>query len=404
MAQKFMKTQEVADFLGLTPADVNNLRETHQLHAYRDGADWKFKAEEVEQYARDRQSGKSAPEEEEDADVVLSEFELGEPGPSASGTVIGPPDPSTAPSESDIRLAGSDLNLAGSDLNAVGSDIMLSGSGPLGSGKGKDSGLGELDLTLDDDLTFEDSQLRLDEAGPNKGAGDGSGVTDDGDDLVLGGSGGGSDITIGGDSGISLVDPADSGLSLEDPLDVGSSEESLELGEDDMLTFSEAADTEAPTELKADDDFLLTPLDEGSEEDSESGSQVIALDGDMAPDDAATMIAHAPGAGMAAMLDEDFSAAGAGPMGPMPGALDAAPLGPAAPVVAAPGYDPNAFAAQALPETPYTILQVLSLAGCLLFLMLGGMMAYDLLRNMWSWNGPYTVNSSLMDWILSLVG
>ena len=35
-----------------------------------------------------------------------------------------------------------------------------------------------------------------------RGAGDGSGVTDDGDDLVLGGSGGGSDITIGGDSGI----------------------------------------------------------------------------------------------------------------------------------------------------------------------------------------------------------
>ena len=59
MAQKFMKTQEVADFLGLTPADVNNLRETHQLHAYRDGADWKFKADEVEQYARDRQSGET---------------------------------------------------------------------------------------------------------------------------------------------------------------------------------------------------------------------------------------------------------------------------------------------------------------------------------------------------------
>lgn len=392
MAQRFMKTQEVADFLGVAPADVNNLRETHKLHAYRDGADWKFKAEEVEEYARSLRSGGQAAEGQDEADVLLSELELGEPGPSASGTVIGPPDKSTAPSESDIQLAGSDLNLAGSD-------IMLSGSGPLGGAGAKDAGLGELDLTLDDDLTLEDSQLRLDET-PAKGPG--KAVTEEDEDLVLGGSGSGSDITIGGDSGISLVDPADSGLSLEDPLDLGGGEESLELGEDDMLTFSEDADTEAPTELKADDDFLLTPLEEGSEDDSESGSQVIALDGDVATDEGATMIAQAPGAGMAAMLDEDFAAPSAA-MGPMAGPLGAASMSSTAPAGPLPGYDP-ALAAQALPETPYTILQVLSLAGCLLLLMFGGMMAYDLLRNMWSWNGPYSVNSSLMDWILSLVG
>ena len=47
-----------------------------------------------------------------------------------------------------------------------------------------------------------------------------SGKKLDDDDLVLGGSGTGSDITIGGDSGISLVDPADSGLSLEEPLNL----------------------------------------------------------------------------------------------------------------------------------------------------------------------------------------
>ncbi len=61
---------------------------------------------------------------------------------------------------------------------------------------------------------------------------------------MLGGSGTGSDITIGGDSGISLVDPADSGLSLEAPLNLaGAGEESLELGEDDLLA---SADSEAP--------------------------------------------------------------------------------------------------------------------------------------------------------------
>ncbi len=41
------------------------------------------------------------------------------------------------------------------------------------------------------------------------------------DELVLGGSGTGSDITLGAaDSGISLANPADSGLSLEEPFDL----------------------------------------------------------------------------------------------------------------------------------------------------------------------------------------
>ena len=30
-----------------------------------------------------------------------------------------------------------------------------------------------------------------------------------------------------------------------------------------------------------------------------------------------------------------------------------------------------------------------------------GMSMFDLLRNMWSWGGPYGVNSSLMDMVLS---
>ena len=121
----------------------------------------------------------------------------------------------------------------------------------------------------------------------------GKGLEDD--DLVLGGSDKGSDVTIGGDSGISLVDPADSGLSLEQPLDLGGAgEESLELGEDDMLAPGEAGGS-SPAQVKTDDDFLLTPLEETSDtEESESGSQVIALDTE--GDEAATMLGDAAGA------------------------------------------------------------------------------------------------------------
>jgi hypothetical protein len=219
------------------------------------------------------------------------------------------------------------------------------------------------------------------------------------DDLVLGGSGTGSDVTIGSDSGISLVDPSDSGLSLEHPLDLrGAGDESLELGEDDMLTVGEGADNAAATQLKTDDDFLLTPLEDvGEGDDSESGSQVIALDTE--GDESATMIASGVGMLMAAMLDEDLSlqpAMDAGFGAPMTGA---AVLGPQVG-----GFADGALLMQSaavLPETPYTGWQITGLVLCVLMLMLCGMMMYDLLRNMWSWEGAYTVNSSIMDTILS---
>jgi hypothetical protein len=55
---------------------------------------------------------------------------------------------------------------------------------------------------------------------------------------------------------------------------------------------------------------------------------------------------------------------------------------------------------EAFQEAPYTGLNILALSVCTLLLILGGMMAYDLMRNMWSWGGPYTVNSQLMDLIV----
>ena len=68
------------------------------------------------------------------------------------------------------------------------------------------------------------------------------------------------------------------------------------------------------------------------------------------------------------------------------------------------GFADGALLAQSaavLPETPYTGWQITGLVLCVLMLMLCGMMMYDLLRNMWSWEGAYTVNSSIMDTILS---
>src|SRR5262249_15734248 len=120
---------------------------------------------------------------------------------------------------------------------------------------------------------------------PKKGSGSGKGskkgdkkgdsaldLASDDDELVLGGSGPGSDVTLRpGDSGISLLDPAsDSGLSLDAPIELGGAGQELALGQEADF------DSDSVMELKADDDFLLTPLEEGGDEDSsDSGSQVI---------------------------------------------------------------------------------------------------------------------------------
>jgi hypothetical protein len=222
----------------------------------------------------------------------------------------------------------------------------------------------------------------------------------DDDDMVLGSGSSGSGLTLGGDSGISLVDPHDSGLSLEEPLDIaGSKVESLEIGEDEMLSLGGSSKKGMGSDIKADDDFLLTPMEEaGDADESESGSQVIALDTD--GDDASTMIASSPVHSMA-MLEEDTTAqpvldfsAGA--------PLAASPLGGTTfgATTAAMADSASMPAAAFVPEMPYTPLQIAGLVACVIFLMLCGMMMYDMVRNIWSWDTAYSANSTLMDWIL----
>jgi len=381
MAQKYYSAEEAAKVLGVAPADVTAMQQRNELHGYRDGANWKFKVEEVDDLAARRSADH---ESADDGDVLLSEVELGASDAGLSGSVIGGDKDRGSPADSDLQIAAS----SGVELGAEDS-----------GGEGSGSGLDELDLTLEEDVSLEDSQLG--ESAESGGSTiDLTGKDLDDDDLVLGGSGTGSDITIGGDSGISLVDPADSGLSLSEPLELGESDSSaaLQLGEDDMISLGEEADTDAPTELKTDDDFLLTPLEETADEESESGSQVIALDTEGEGDEAATMIAGSGAGGMAAMLDEDLSAqpgvdfgiagADAGALGVQPGAL----------AQGAPLAQPGAV----LPEAPYSIWNILSLSLCVIVLIFGGWFTYDLMQNMWSWGGTHEVTSPMMDWVLSL--
>jgi excisionase family DNA binding protein len=399
MVQKYYNSVETAKLLDVSTEDVKAMLERRELHGYRDGADWKFKVEDIDSFAKQRQSEKSAsPEQEPGGDVLLSEVALGQGAMGSSGTVIAMDAGDVEPDKSDIRVPDR--------------DVMPAAAAPAPAPPKEDAvdakaaQFEELNLTLDEDIALEDSSgtlrnLPIPGVTPEVGSSaidlSGKGLEDD--DLVLGGSGIGSDVSIGGDSGISLVDPADTGISLEQPLDHSSGmAESLELGEGDMLSVGETGGGTSGS-LKTDDDFLLTPLEETADtEDSESGSQVIALDTE--GDEESAAMGSGAGSTMAAMLDEDLATQPGMDMG-LGAAMAGAPL-LGLPPSGLPESAPMAPPMATMPEASYTGWQIAGLAVCAVLLLLCGMMMYDQLRNMWSWEGPYPVNSSLMDLIVGL--
>jgi excisionase family DNA binding protein len=365
--------------------------------------------------------------------ILVSEEALGHSGESTSSTVIGKGKKGESPHDSDIQLAsephekggsGSDVALVadvdggsghGSDVKLVagGSDVLKSGGGSDvlgGSDKVKkgpsdtDKLGGGSDLSLDDDpleismgssLTLGDD----DEEKPIHAPGSGVLLGDEDDELVLGGSGAGSDLTLGaGGSGINLK-PSDSGLNLEQPLELaGSAVESLELPEDDdMISLEDvSADPEAATQLKADDEFLLTPVEESFADDDSSGSQVIALEDSeaYADENAKTMLAGAQ-QGLAAAAADPFAAgldSMIGPSGQVAPAMTAQPMMAPAPA--------PAVAAAGLPEAPYSIWNVMALMFIVVFLGVTGMLMTDLVRNIWSFEGSYSATTSMMDAIV----
>ncbi len=441
MAQRFIPLDDAAEMLGISKEQLNAMREEGQVHAYRDGASWKFKGDEIDRLAAKLSSGnpeesavgwdsmanESEPSSEtppvdqpdddvleladEDDSILLSEVELGESGPSS--TVIGKNH--DAPSaDSDVKLVepsdeGDELVLEleeGDDelvLELEEDDALASGTNllddePSSVGAGASSLFEDID-ELELDLEAESSAI-LSKVSSGSGLTGGDAATpaadqvgeadssvveleaDEDDELVLGGAGD-SDITLSSsDSGIGLADAVDSGLSLdEEPLDLaGSSVNSLELSDDAEISLEEDIDDEAATMLKTDDSFELTPLDSDADDDS---SQVIEFDSETFDENAATMLGAALPPETMAGLEAEMGGLGA----------------PLAAAAAAP-LTPTATAAS---ETPYTAWNITSLALCLLMLTLTGMMLFDLIRNMWSWNQPFQANSALMDALIKVI-
>jgi excisionase family DNA binding protein len=358
--------------------------------------------------------------------ILLSEAELGSMQGRPPSTIIGkadldldadldlsPIDKGAGPA-SDVRLApesgllpidDDDLTLempspsSGSfegldelevDLEAESSrilspeDVAKAQQAAKSSAKGKSSGLSDLGLApLDSSPAIGASDVNL-----------GSGVDstsnlsglsalelDDDDDQVLG-EGSGSDVTLSGQSsGINIISPSDSGLALDEvPLDLSGSApigSSLDLGSAAELSgIAGSALGLGGAESRIGEDFQLTPLGEDDGDDEKDSSQVIALD-DLSEETAGAPLAS--GFGEGGVITEDFAMGGLTP--------GAAPVG----VVTA-------------TEMPFSIWNVMGLASCMLLLAFCGMMTFDLLRNMWSWNEVNTINSSLLEVLNPFLG
>ncbi len=388
---KLIPMPEAAKMLGMSPAELTELRSRGEITGYRDGSSWKFKEAEIQRLAEtkgislhdnepaetlsDDQSDElvdlSEPADEGGSDsILISEESLGHSDESTASTIIG--DLSAEDEGSELRLARSDVLAGDSDTPKepdAGDTANLQAAAS--------SDLAE-DLKLEDsgsvDLSLEDSSLGsadLDAQASSSGFGSAIDLDLDDDELVLG-SNVGSDVTgSSADSGINLTNPSDSGISLEEPLELtgDSGAESLELGEDDLVELDEAALSE-----EGGDDFLLTPVEEGADDES-SGSQVIALDSEEFDESAA-------------ILEE-----GEG--------LEAEPVAfeeAEAPVALAAGA--TAMAGDA---AQYTTWNVLSLLTIVLLLGFTGMLMLDVMHNIWSWQGTSRFSSTIMDGILQML-
>jgi excisionase family DNA binding protein len=420
MAQKFVPLEDAAKQLGISKERLNELREGGKVRAYRDGASWKFRSEDLSALSDELAPAKdpsvsdialeALDEPSDPADSILvSDAEVGESPNRPPSTVIGEKRGKSA-GDSDLELAldeGSSKGGLGSGRSSAGaSDVLASASGsnvlgpsetpPVPSGKFED--LDEIDIDLetesskihsDIDLprgksTERESDLQLVDSGIGGPSPSGSGgseirlAEDEDDDLVLSESG--SDVTLApGDSGINLISPSDSGLALDDlDLDLaGSSASKLELDEagEEQVVLEEEPPRRTKSAAK-DDDFLLTPLGEAGEDDS--SSQVIELDSEAELHESTAIITDRPEetAILEPVEEEEegvFAERGA-----------AVPLGMA----------PVGVPAQAI---EFSGANVAFLILCLVVLALCGIMMLDLLRQIWSWDQPFSINSTLIE-------
>ena len=425
----YISLDEAAKILGVSSDELVEMRSRGEIFGYRDGSSWKFKTEEIER-VQSELDGDALDEDAGGSSILISERQVGSSG-SKSGSTIG------KSGASDVSL-GSELKMGSSD-SQMGSDVALvpdpkSGSGvrlvnrpaqgssldldkPNGNDASGLSGVSDLKLQIEGGSGSEvelgsDLNLIADSAdsgldllgkgskasGINLGSGSSGSLglgndlelaSDDEDDLVLGSDSG---VGLASESGINLMSPSDSGISLEDePLDLaGTGISGLDLGAEvaggsggGSGSGLSGLGSGALIDFQQGEEFQLTPSSGGIEVDDDSGSQVIELE------DSSEFGNIPEGAEGFAPIQE--------------GGFDNGD-GFADDTAAAGGTMAAGAAMRAIPETPYSVVDVMILLTILLLMSFGGLFLSDLMRNMWAWDGQNEYTSGLTSVLVKAIG
>ncbi len=416
---KLIPAEEAAQMLGLTVEELREMLSRKEIFGYRDGASWKFKEEELKRVSA--QLGSRHPTDA----VAEAPVEGGTPIDEDLQELVDvtePPSIDTAAGESSQVVAGAgeedlsfDSELA---LELSGSDVLNDSDELLADDAGPDTAnLEDAIAEAAEQLGGDSDELRLapnekatfgaDEPRGAREAASSSGVaeeeftlSDEGLDLD---SDAEADLVIqdddlevtqeGEDQGLELAGISASGRASRGrpTIDLDSlSLDDLELGEDETISLDKEGGLNEASTRKADDDFLLTPVDEASGiDESDSGSQVIELDEefkgsdqDMFTEDAAEQLVEVVEDSEVATLPEGA-------------AVD---MGAAAPLA---GAMPR-FGEQVAEE--YSAWNVVALSMIIVVFLPTAIMMIDLMRNMWSWNSANSLSSSMMDAVLSMFG
>ena len=374
MAGKFMSPEEAARLLGVSVDEVNRLVDRKKLFPMRDGATIKFKTDDVERLVRTLGEESASGIDELELDLpglVLDDEPTGRAGAAAEDdddqlilddgaeSIFTTPQ-AKGPSPSDTGIG------KGSNASKSNSGLALSSPGGL---SGADLMLG--DSVLGDDLESDDLAIEsiVGASSPSLG---GSGISKAGGSgalsIELSGISGvssasqKSDSAIGGLSGPGLSGPSLSGSGLSGPGLSGPSLGGLSggLGSGVSLGDNSLVDTgvdlgSAASAAKANpsaDDFELG----GESSDDESASVVIASDSEAGD---SSFFGQTIG-GQSSSFGDDSSLGSAG------------------------SAETLAFPTQMLDEMTFSVWQIVGLVCCSLLLLLGGFIAYDLVRTIGS--------------------
>ena len=366
---EYYNLEKVAEVLSVPAAEVNRLREQSKLRGFRDGSNWKFLKEEVHTYLAESIKARSGTNDNRKPGD--SDFDLGGTASPSSFDVL--VEDAALPDDSDLisvapARPASDLDLAALDNDelSLAEETQIS---PLIIPKKMKPNEPVVQVVQDDG---EDSSALVLAESENSGI-----IVDESSVLEAGKSS--PQLGLAGDSGFDVI------VAGED--------------ENNILFVAEEK-TEVASPIMQ--EFELEPSPQVLDDDSESSSQVIAIDAFAESVKDADSFGHGNDFGAFPGFDSDLHqtspSASAGASDPFGASASAFPETFTAPVASV------SSSRAAVPAEEYSTGMLIALALACVVMLFTGVLLFDTMQHMWSWSEPFMINSFFMDQIANLFG